>query len=220
MRHVPTLALVLGAWLVGCAADAEDPAAERGGATSKPSSSAVSGDDEPEAPAFDAQFDPDGGTGVDPTKPTTPATCADKDDPGSTEPLAKALPDTDDCNDKDILRKGILSSASDVDMYKLVGRDKNFCQVETRFATQTRGVQLCVFARCLNSTVDAVTGCESGDPTTSDLGWKGCCSNGPGEATPKWDCSGFTDNDSADFFIRVKPTTANACVDYAFSYVF
>ena len=76
--------------------------------------------------------------------------------------------------------------------------------------------QICVFARCQNATANPVTGCTAGTEATSDLGWKGCCATGPGEATPKWDCSGT--NDSTDFFIRIKPMTSKSCVKYAFKY--
>lgn len=221
MRHLPTLTLLVGAWLVGCAADASDPAddADRtsGRATAEPGDQ---DDDAEGAPAFDAQFSPDGGASGN-TPPTTTATCEDKEDPGTTEPLAKVLPETSNCNEKLIPQEGILKTASDVDMYKLAGKDSFWCKLDSKFETASRGIELCVFARCQNSTANPVTGCKGGTEATSDLGWKGCCTDGPGDATPKVSCDGLgLSSSSMDFFIRVKPKTANVCVDYAFSYVF
>ena len=219
MRRSPTLglvaaALLVGAALIGCAASAEpDPSAE----TTPKSTSSSDGTESSSGPTFNAQFS-DAGPDSATTTGTTP--CSDPGDPGATEPLAFKLPDTDDANNDMITHEGVLVSAADVDMYKLTGIDTNFHELDTRFEAQTEGTQMCVFARCRNATANPVTGCTDGEEATSDIGWKGCCTAGPGRATPKWDCSGIGDDDSADFYIRIKATTAAACLPYSFQYRF
>jgi hypothetical protein len=53
---------------------------------------------------------------------------------------------------------------------------------------------------------------------------RGCCATAAdasaARAVPKWDCSGITDNDSSDFFLRVRQPAANACLPYTVSYRF
>ena len=225
MRHAPTssfvvAALLVGAGLLGCAADATEPATRDLSPTDGTPVTSNDSDDGG-APAFNAEFDGDGGTRGDASTPTTTGgTCSDPNDPGATELLATKLDDTDDCNNDLIEHTGTLLNATDADMYKLAAKDKTFCELDTTFQSETAGTQLCVFARCQNATANPVSGCSAGTEATSDLGWKGCCATGPGEATPKWDCSGITDDDSADFYIRIKPTTSNSCVKYAFKYRF
>jgi hypothetical protein len=41
----------------------------------------------------------------------------------------------------------------------------------------------------------------------------------PGNATPVWDCAGFSDDDSADFFVRIRQTR-DKCAAYSWSYSF
>ena len=167
-------------------------------------------------PAFDASIpaDPDAGSAGD------GGTCSDPDDPGSAENVARVLAPTDDCDNDYKTANGIVASEVDVDMYKLSAEDNVTCLLDTDFATETQGIELCVFVRCKNSTVDAVTGCEQGAQATSDLGRKGCCTTGAGHAIPNWDCSGFIGNQSADILLRVKAAGAAACLPYSFTYRF
>jgi hypothetical protein len=135
--------------------------------------------------------------------------------------VAKVLPGTDDCDDSLKTIKGVVNGAVDVDFYKLSGSDKAGCKVETEFGATAAGLELCVYARCKNSTKNAVTGCAAGTPSTSAIGTKGCCAATPGKAIPEWDCDGITDNDSADFVIRVKQAkNADTCVAYSLTYRF
>ena len=192
-----------------------------GSSTSSSSSSSGSA----ERPGFDASFGSSGGqdANVDPTPEGGGDTCVDPDDPGSAENVAKPLTDTTDCDNNDKQVKGVMNGAVDVDFYKVSGTDKFGCSLDTHFKSATSGVELCVYARCKNSTADAVTGCNSGSVAdTSSTGMKGCCVNAPGEATPQWDCSGITDNDSADFVIRVRQsvTSTDQCLAYSFTYQF
>jgi hypothetical protein len=224
MRSSPTsgylaTALVIGLALVGCATsngEAEDPASEPA-ATDSPSKEKKT-TDKAAPPDFEPKFEPapDGGSG-DPTPPDADQ-CIDNDDPGSAENVAKALPDTDDCDNSYKEATGTMKGAVDVDYFKLSTADKFGCSVDADFEGQTAGTELCVFARCKNSTVDAVTGCAQGVAATSDIGMKGCCAAAPGKAIPNWDCSGITDDDSADFFLRVKQINGDKCLPYKVRY--
>lgn len=215
-------ATVVGLVLIGCSTDngdPEDPAAETP-AVETPKEKKASGTEKP--PEFEADFDPtdDGGSNNgDPTPPDGDQ-CIDNDDPGSAENVAKALPDTTDCDNNYKTVSGVAKGEVDVDYYKLSASDKLGCSIDADFEAQTAGTEICVFARCKNSTVDAVEGCDQGVATTSDIGMKGCCAAAPGRALPKWDCSGFTDNDSADFFIRVRQINSDKCLPYKLRYRF
>jgi hypothetical protein len=210
-------AAVVGLALLGCATDNGDPEDPMEDPSETPSREKQKRDDE-KPPEFEASFDPepDSGTG-DPTPPDGDQ-CIDNDDPGSAENVAKVLPDTDDCDNDYKTVSGVMNGAVDIDYYKLSATDRTGCLLDTDFEAQTAGTELCVFARCKNSTIDAVTGCAQGVSTTSTIGMKGCCAAGPGRAVPKWDCEGFTDDDSADFFIRVRQINADKCLPYKIRY--
>lgn len=214
---------IAAATIIACASS-EDP--EGSGLAGDPSSSSSSSSGSTERPAFDASFGTSSGgqdANVDPTPEGGGDTCVDPDDPGSAENVAKPLADTTDCDNTDKQVKGVMNGAVDVDFYKVSGTDKFGCSLNTAFKSATKGVELCVYARCKNSTADAVTGCSGGSVAdTSSTGMKGCCVNAPGEATPQWDCSGITDNDSADFVIRVRQsvTSMDQCLAYSFTYQF
>lgn len=209
-------AMLVGAGIWGCASDATSSTPEPSTSGSTGSSSSTD-DGTSTTPPFEAHFS-DAGTTAD--SGTTTQSCKDPGDPGATDTTATALPDTDDCNNDILETTGLLSNGTDIDMYKLSAKDKTFCSLDTTFSTPSEKVRLCVFARCRNATQDPVTGCQGGQMSTNDLGWKGCCNDGPGEATPEWDCSGYTDDDGADFFLQVKPTTASTCVPYTIKYRF
>lgn len=225
-----TIAVAVGIALVGCAStddvetDDAAPVTNDATATRKDDSKARS-DDNDDRPAFDPEFQNDGGDdntndpSVDPTPPGGQAACIDKDDPGSTENLAKKLPDTDDCDNDYKSVSGVANGAVDVDFYSLQATDKFGCKLDTDFQAETAGTEICVYARCRNATENAVTGCEEGTEKTSAIGMKGCCAAAPGRAVPKWDCKGITDNDSADFFISVRQNNnGEQCLPYTFKY--
>lgn len=225
--------------MIGCASTDDvgtegDPAPVENDATAKTDTGTRSGsDNDKERPSFDPQFTGDGGTSTndpttDPTPPGGQTACIDKDDPGSSENVAKKLPETDDCDNDYKEVSGVANGGVDVDMYSLQATDKGIslshptgCALDTDFQAETAGTQMCVFARCRNNTENAVTGCEEGTETTNGIGMKGCCAAAPGRAVPTWDCSGITDNDSADFFITVKQiNNGEKCLPYKFKYRF
>jgi hypothetical protein len=221
------LALGGALFVTACASDGEgdggspkaapdEESSSSSGSTSTTSSSTA-------RPEFDASFAPETGTdegNVDPT-PQGGDTCVDNDDPGSNETNAKQLPKTDDCDNNFKTVKGVLNGPVDIDFYKMSADDKFGCSLATEFGSSTAGAELCVYARCKNATKNAVTGCAQGVEDTSIIGMKGCCAAAPSKATPEWDCDGFTDNDSADFIIRVKQVAgSNKCLPYSFTYRF
>jgi hypothetical protein len=186
-------------------------------------------DDPARPPAFQPVFGDSPG-GADPTaKPTSAssvgAECIDNGDPGGSENVATMLPDTDDCDTDLKTLKGIAKGGVDVDFYKLAAKDSGIsfkhpfgCRINADFENETAGTELCVYARCANSSVDAVTGCDGGTVATSEIGMKGCCVAGPGRANPQWDCSGL--DDSVDFFLRVRQQGGDQCLPYSVKYRF
>ncbi len=216
------IALACALWSSACGTSNGDAAEEAPASSSSSSSSSSGSSSGSDRPAFDASFPDEPDANVDPTPEAGADTCIDNDDPGGAENVAKQLPATDDCDNNLKTVKGVMNGAVDVDFYKLSGTDKGGCSLATEFSVASAGVELCVYARCKNATADAVSGCAQGVMSTNAAtGMKGCCTNGPGKATPNWDCSGITDDDSADFLIRVKSSgSTDACIAYSFSYVF
>lgn len=223
--------VVLGGGMWSTACTSNDTEGDGGGGTFSPSSSSSSsgssgratGRENEDRPAFDASFSQEQDANVDPT-PDGGDTCVDNDDPGSAENVAKQLGETSDCSSAGTKTvKGVMSGAVDVDFYKLSMKDElGFtCQVDPDIGSPTSGLELCVYARCKNSTQDAVTGCKQGVENTNTIGMKGCCATTPGKAIPKWDCAGITDDDSADFVVRVKQAAGgDKCLPYTFTYTF
>jgi hypothetical protein len=203
--------------LVACAtSNGDDEGPAETPATDTPARDKKPDDNKSEPPKFDATIDPPetGGPGddEDPTPPGGGDQCIDNGDPGGSENVATALPDTTDCDNDYKTITGVMKGAVDVDFYKLSATDEGIslshptgCKLDTDFEGETAGTELCVFLRCKNSTVNSVTG---------------CCAAAPGKAVPKWDCSGITDNDSADIFIRVRQINGDKCLPYKVRYRF
>ena len=169
-----------------------------------------------EAGAFDSGAG-DASTTPEP-EPVGGDSCIDKDDQGSSETTAKALPSTTDGDNTTKSVKGVLNGPVDVDFFKLHMTDEFGSSVDANFQIETTGVEMCVFVKCASGET-SVTGCSGGVVTTSSIGTKGCCATGPSQVTPQWDCPGFTDNDSADFFVRLKQTP-DKCTSYSWTYHF
>lgn len=240
MRFAPTSALwsaaaVIAIALVGCAstdngdADAPAPTPATNDATAAPereqkSDAPKTGDRPDFAPQFDNTTPPATEPKKDEPAPTG-ETCKDDADAPATPALAKKLAETDDCNQDMISVTGVMNGGVDTDYYSLSALDKGpslshpaGCKLDSAFETKTAGTEICVFARCKNTTENTVNGCIEGKEATSENGWKGCCGT---KALPDLDCSGFNDNDSSDFLIRIKSTSnENKCTPYKFEYRF
>ncbi len=223
--HAPwTIGLVALAMLtasVGCATSNGDPTDEEGApAPATTTTTSPEKDRPPFNPGpMPAPSAPPGASST----PTDPApaqadTCIDKDDQGGTETTAKALPDTSDADNSVKLVKGTLNGPVDVDFFKFHMSDTFGSLVQADFQIEATGVEMCVFVKCDTGTTD-VSGCDGGVVSTSSIGTKGCCATGPSKVTPKWDCPGFTDNDSAQFYVRVKQAQ-DKCTSYSWSYRF
>lgn len=231
-----SLAVVLFGSLAACGTDnGEDP--YRSPAPSSPSSTRDAGGSRP---PFDAGTtdpgnpdpgdpdpgdpdpgDPDPGN-PDPGNPDPPdpGQCSDPDDPGGTEPLAKALADTSDGQNKDITIKGVLNGLGDVDFYKFNVADSWNHKLETKFSTPTKGVELCAWVSCKDGDID-FKGCKHGGaPDNTLAGMSGCCVSGPGSTGPDWGCGGGpVKNDSAKVVVRLRQSV-DECTPYAWSYNF
>jgi hypothetical protein len=215
-----SVVLLLG-W-VGCAAsqddgepaDLDDVAGEPGSSSGSSSSGSSAG--EPTRPAFEAGFDDDDDAGAPPDGDDV---CLDPDDPGSSPSVAKALPDTDDCDNSIKTVNGIMNGAVDVDYYRLSGTDRGGCRIDATFESTTPGLELCVGLRCKKGATK-FDSCAHGVLSTMD-GANACCSATPGKALPKWSCGGVTQlDDSVDISIRVRQPTGGACLPYTLSYRF
>ena len=169
-------------------------------------------------PAFEAGF-ADAGSDSSTTNPEPDGgdVCIDKDDPGSSESAAKALPNQDDGDNSVKTVKGVLNGQVDVDFFKFRLTDAFGSSIDTDFEMQSSGVEMCVFVKCAAGAT--TVSCPQGVKKKSDIGVDGCCATGPSKAYPDWDCPGFTDNDTADFFIRIKQTQ-DKCTPYQWTYRF
>ena len=209
--------------MVACASasgDGTDPSNDDPAVTSEPTtpkapSTPAANASAPPGPAFDPQFPDD----KKPPAPPPADECIDKDDSGSSETLAKQLPATDDCDNDEKIVSGTMNGAVDVDFYKFNVTDRFGCLFQPHFEAKTAATEVCVFVSC-GSGAATINGCEGGVAATSEIGLKGCCASGPANVTPDWDCPGFTDDDSAQLFVRVKQPTGKACLPYSWSYHF
>jgi len=210
-------------WM-GCATAHGEPVPPQDSPTSESSTNNPT-KKESDRPDFEAGFDPasnkDGGpgTGGDPTPPNSDQ-CLDPDDPGGAENVAKNLGTFEDCEKSFKTVSGVANGSVDLDFYKVSSTDKLLCNGDADFNSPTAGLELCVYAKCKNSTANAVTGCSAGTQKTNGNGMKGCCASTPGKAVPVWDCSGLSDDDSADFVISVKQVNGEKCLPYKLQYHF
>jgi len=219
-RHVRSQSLVLGALLgvvgwLGCATSNGDPTDDVVPTPSPTTKTPATSPDDGERPAFEAGFAEDAGNPDN--APDGGPTCADKNDPGSSENTAKVLPDTNDAQNDPITVSGVLNGPVDTDFYKLNVADTFGHLLEPDTQLKTSGVEMCVFVKCPSGNSSNVT-CKGGAvPKKSEIGTDGCCATGASAATPTWNCSGT--NDGAVLFFRVKQT-ANNCSPYSFTYAF
>lgn len=207
-------AVALGVGWLGCATSNGEPGEPE--APPGPPATATTKPEPTTRPDFEAGFtEPDAATD-DPTPDGGGDTCVDKNDPGSSESTAKALPDTTDGVDNKTMVTGVLNGQVDVDFYKLKVSDVSTGMLGPDLAIETAGTEMCVFVNCISAGASTVK-CSSGVAATSAGGFKGCCAAGPNQIVPDWNCNGI--NDSAELYIRVKQTAAK-CTPYSWSYVF
>ncbi len=183
-------------------------------------------------PPFEPVFKADAGakkTGESPpstpppsnTDPAPPDAdqCIDPSDAGDQENASMSLPAANDCDAAAKTISGVLKGSADQDFYSVSATD-DWCSFDPEFESTTAGTELCVYARCKNTTTSAVTACAQGVKSTSPSGLTGCCAAAPGRAVPTLDCGTWTGDDSADFFVRVRQINGDKCLPYAVSYRF
>lgn len=217
--------VLVGLGLAGCAVSQEDVGDPSEEAPTEPPPKEKKPNDTPPPPKFDATLPSETPKANQDPAPPKSDQCIDNGDPGGSENVATVLPETNDCDESYKTLTGIMKGAVDVDVYKLSAKDEGVslshpfgCRLNTDFEAETAGTELCVFMRCKNSTVDAVKGCDQGAASTSEIGMKGCCAAAPGHAVPKWDCSGITDDDSADIIVKVRQINGDKCLPYTVKY--
>ncbi len=176
--------------------------------------------DPTERPAFDASLPPDEDAGDGGGASGDGGVCADPDDQGGASNVARALPDTTDCDNSTKSAKGVINGAADVDYFKFVATDKTGCSIDLGFGTSTPGLELCVWPACMTGTT-TLSKCTGGtrtkNPQTNE---DGCCMKSPGNMVPEYDCPGLFDDDSATFFVRLRSAGANQCIPYTWTYKF
>jgi hypothetical protein len=221
VKHVIAVLACLGAAALGGAGCGS----ESGAGGSAPSSGLDSNrdddtppsdtDDPPSRPDFDASFPDD--ASADPTPPDGDE-CIDKDDPGSTEAVAKALPNIDDDDDSGGTVTGMMHGEVDVDFYKFQGTDSGFGFVNPTVSSGTTGLELCMFVACMSGTMQWKGCSNGGQHKKSDIGNDGCCVATPSSTTLDYDCDG-TGSESSNVFIRVKQI-GDQCLPYSVDYHF
>jgi hypothetical protein len=222
-RDLGTVMLVLAA-VFACACGASgagDPSATE--EETPPSGNQGTAQPTSTRPEFNPDF-PDGGAPTGPDGGTTPdaaVTCVDPNDTGGSENTAKALTSIDDCDVNGSTINGVVNGAVDVDFYKFDGSDTTGCSVNPTLSTTSVGVELCMFASCLNGNIDFKS-CTGGTQTA--LGPKvGCCITATTTAevstTLKYNCLD-TLSESASIFIRARQVGGAACLTYSAKYHF
>lgn len=124
------------------------------------------------------------------------------------------------CQDDASVLAGVLDGDADVDWFTYRGVDSQACGFNNPFVSHTLtasdAVRLCVFAECDQG--DPQFMCPQGSQNSdSPDNRPGCC--GMGDLTFQWNCMG-SQNETADFFVRLDQAPADSCVDYSVSYSF
>jgi hypothetical protein len=124
------------------------------------------------------------------------------------------------CTGEDGNLSGVLNGDTDVDWFRYRGVDGMGCGFNNPFASHTLtasdNVRMCVFAECDQG--DPQFMCPQGSQNDdSPDGRPGCC--GMGDLVFNFNCMG-SQNETADFYIRLDQAPADSCVDYSVVYSF
>jgi hypothetical protein len=173
----------------------------------------------PLPPPFEGGLDEDSGVGPQPDGGNDLSGCIDANDPGGTEPTARALANTDDCDKNKATVNGVVRGIADTDMYRVTLADKTLCRQDGVFKLDGQALEFCVFIQCKsNGSTTDVKSCGGGVKKDSDIGLHGCCAGTPSEIKVDWNCTGTID-EASDVYFRVKPTQ-NVCQRYTMTYNF
>jgi len=222
MKRLPWLVLgpvAIGAIVLSaCGADAGGEADS--GAPVEEDASLRADTATPVPPPFEGGIlEEDAGVGPTPDGGNDLSGCPDPNDPGGTEPTAKALPNTDDCDSSAASLQGIIRGLADADMYRTTFSDKSTCRVDPELRLEGTALEFCVFFKCkVNEAATEVKSCGGGVKKDSDTGLHGCCAGSPATMSVDWNCGGTIDEQS-DVYFRIRPTQ-NVCQRYTLSYKF
>lgn len=158
-------------------------------------------------------------------------TCAgkpitDTDESNETQGNAKAIPDTNDCDDwpgDTKTRQATIYPVGDVDWFSFKHSDKTGCdfypQVELSGIPSGTNYQLCAYFKCSSGSTEL--SCETGTKSSSGS-LSGCCSNAAGtqseivKLSPTCDCGTFCFDDTGTVYVEVKaaPGSGASCSSY------
>ncbi len=187
--------------------------------TPSPSVDAARPRDAATPPVFEGGIQEDTGVGPPPDGGNDLSGCLDPDDPGGTEPTAKLLPNTDDCDSNRRKFSGVIRGLADSDMYRVSVSDKFGCSLDSMLKFEGTGLEFCAFFKCtVNGSTTDVKSCGGGVKTDSAIGLHGCCGGSPTTLVVDWNCTGTTD-EASDVYFRVRPTQ-NVCAPYSLEYNF
>ena len=174
----------------------------------------------PVPPAFEGGIlEEDSGVGPAPDGGNDLSGCPDPNDPGGTEPTARVMAATDDCDSSAATLQGITRGIADTDMYRTTFSDKSTCRLDPELRLEGTSLEFCAFFKCkVNEATTEVKSCGGGVKKDSDTGLHGCCAGAPATMTVDWNCGGTIDEQS-DIYFRVRPTQ-NTCQRYTLSYKF
>ncbi|MBK9756142.1 MAG: hypothetical protein IPO88_22135 [Nannocystis sp.] len=124
------------------------------------------------------------------------------------------------CMDQPANLTGVLNGDVDVDWFRFRGIDSMACGFNNPFVSEvlvaSDAVRVCVFAECDQGTPAFM--CPQGSQNdNSPDGRPGCC--GMGNMAFMWNCMG-SQNETADFYVRLDQAPADSCVDYSVDYSF
>ncbi len=140
--------------------------------------------------------------------------CTDNgDEPNETRSGATALSSVS-CGGSSRTHNAVAAMSSDVDWYSATGVGGTLCAANAKAQVNQSNLRVCVFVKCTSGSTTRT--CAQGTKAT-DGGLDGCCkTGGAAEATVK--CSGITNDQSANVYIRVDQPSGNACTDYKLTY--
>ena len=142
---------------------------------------------------------------------TAPTRCTGEEpEPNDTPSMARTLGAIDDCDGSGKSTSGVLSSASDVDVYKFDGKDTFGCSVNA-YVKITGPVKACIKAVCKSGTTE-FKGCTKGIKSVESE----CCSST--EAEIDFNCTGTTSEDTTVTMIVTSTASTLTCGGYTLAY--
>ncbi len=118
------------------------------------------------------------------------------------------------CGGSSKTHNGVADMSGDTDWYTATASGGTLCSGDATAKVDQSNLRVCVFVKCASG--NTTRSCTQGTNAT-DSGLDGCCNTG-GTAEATVQCSGLTNNQSADVYIRVDQPGGNACTAYKLTY--